>query len=208
MDDHLGVQVVEREYDGGDHKLGLSFSEDGHLGEMVPQVSALHDVHEDVEVVLVLEGVHHVDNKLMPQRGEELALVEDRIDAALCDDSKIPYLLHRLRHLLHRVDLARRQVLHLPHLPEPALPHHVHVLVRLLAQVKVLKAQLFLLLLPSLDLRLLQTVPILVSLLRAVLLQRLEFLRGDFVGHSLEVLRRRMGRTENGMVTHRGAELL
>lgn len=35
----------------------------------VPKISALHQVHEDIEVLIVLEGVQHVDNELMPQRG-------------------------------------------------------------------------------------------------------------------------------------------
>jgi hypothetical protein len=83
----FGVQIVKRHEDGGDHELGFSLREDCQLGEVISEVSAFHEVHEDVEVVVVLEGVEHVHNELMPQRGEELAFVEDGVDTALGDDA-------------------------------------------------------------------------------------------------------------------------
>lgn len=83
MHDHFGVEVLEGREDRSYHELGFAFGEDSHLREVVPQVPTLHQVHDDVETVLVLKGIHHVDDKLMAQGRQELPLIQDRIDTPL-----------------------------------------------------------------------------------------------------------------------------
>ena len=54
---------------------------------MITQVSSFHEVHDDVKVLLVLEGVEHVDYKPMSESSQELSFIENGINASLGDDS-------------------------------------------------------------------------------------------------------------------------
>lgn len=93
---------------------------------MVAQVAAVEQVHDQVQVVAVLEGVVHVDQERTVQLREDLALVHDRLDAALGEDA-------RLAHFLHGVVGLELLALDLPHLAEAALADAVQVLERRLA---------------------------------------------------------------------------
>lgn len=174
--DHFGVEVVQGHEDGGNHELGLSFSEEGHFGEVVPQISSFHEIHDDVQVVVVLEGIHHVDDELVPESCQELSFVEDRVDTPLGYDSTVRLFLHGLRHFFHCIDTPRSSVLHFPHLTETSLPDHVQVLVSLLSKEKTLRVLTSLFL--SLSFHLLYTLPFdLVPTSAFVLLQRFHLLR-------------------------------
>ena len=82
---------------------------------MVTEVAARQIVHHEVQVLPVLEGVVHVNDEHILELGEDLALINDGLDTALCDDSG-------LGHLLHGVVLLRLLALDSPHLTEASLP--------------------------------------------------------------------------------------
>jgi hypothetical protein len=90
------------------------------LADVIPEVPTVEEVHHEVEVLSVLERIVHVDYERVVQLSENLALVHDRLDRPLCNDS-------RFRHFLHSVRLLRLLTLHLPNLAEAALPYAVEV---------------------------------------------------------------------------------
>ena len=59
--------------------------------EVVAQVPALHVVHEQVEVLAILEGGHHVDDEAVTDGGEELLLLQDVVQTIFGED---PGLVH------------------------------------------------------------------------------------------------------------------
>ena len=89
MNYHFGMQILQSQNDRGDHEFSLALSEPGHLGEMIPQITSFHEMHEQVEVVFVLEGVEHVDDEPMPQNGEKLSFIEYAVYTSLGDDSEL-----------------------------------------------------------------------------------------------------------------------
>ncbi len=97
---------------------GLFFGEAAHSADVVPEVSSFHEVHDEVEVLSVLEGVDHVDDERTPEVVEQLSLIHDGADALLADDLG-------LVHLLHGEELLVLLELYDPHLPEPSLPDDV-----------------------------------------------------------------------------------
>ena len=109
--------VSEREW-GWEVRTGLFFGEAFALGEVVAEVSAGEEVHDKVEVLLVLEGEAHVDEVGVFELGEELAFVHDGVDGALGDDAG-------LAHFLHGVELLGFLLFDLPDLAEAAAPDDV-----------------------------------------------------------------------------------
>ena len=118
MDDVVEVQVLEAHQDAGDEELCLHLLKPSPAAHVVAQVPADQQVHDQVEVFPVLKGVGHVDQEGVLQPRQQFPLVEHRMDAFLADNLG-------LVHLLHRVHLLSLLQLHAPHLPEPALAHHV-----------------------------------------------------------------------------------
>lgn len=90
------------------------------LAYMVAQVPSIQQVHHQIEVLSVLEGVVHVDDLRVIEAAEDLLLVHDRLDAALCDNAS-------LGHLLHRVMLLSLLALDSPHLAEASLSDAIEV---------------------------------------------------------------------------------
>lgn len=114
MDDAVAMEVVQPNDEVRNEKFGLQFSESASPANVVSQVSAVDVVHDEVEILSVLEGVVHVDEEWVADPGEQVAFVHDRVDGLLHDDLG-------LVHLLHREDLLALLGLHLPHLAEAAL---------------------------------------------------------------------------------------
>ena len=97
--------------------------------DVVPEVSSRQQVHDEVQVLPVLEGKVHVDEKrVMLQLRENSALAHDGLDAPLGQNP-------RLAHFLHRVQLCMlvSLVLDLPDLTEAALADALLVLEEILA---------------------------------------------------------------------------
>ena len=81
---------------------------------MVAEVAARQQVHHQVQVLAVLEGVVHVHQKRTVQESQDLAFVHHGLHAPLRQDSG-------LVHLLHCVDLPVLLVLNLPDFAETSL---------------------------------------------------------------------------------------
>ena len=61
---------------------------------MVAEIAARQVVHDQVEVLSVLEGVIHVHYKRVLQLCQNLSLVDYRLDTALCYDSSLAHFFH------------------------------------------------------------------------------------------------------------------
>lgn len=70
MDDAVAVQVIQSYNEVGDEEFSLQFSESSSPADMVPQVSSVHVIHDEVEVLPILKGVVHVDEEGMPDPGQ------------------------------------------------------------------------------------------------------------------------------------------
>ena len=65
----------------------LVFCEFALFAEVVPQVTALEEIHDEVKVLSVLEGCFHVHDEGVLEVAEEIAFIHDRVDAFFGDDS-------------------------------------------------------------------------------------------------------------------------
>ena len=84
-------------------------------------------MHDEVEVILILEGVEHIDDEFMAEEGEELSLVEDRLYTAFCDYSECIRTVHGFGHFLHGVESVTVEVLDFPDFSKAAFADHVEV---------------------------------------------------------------------------------
>lgn len=78
---------------------------------MVAQIPAAKVVHDEVEILMVLEGAFHVDEEGVTELAEDPALVEDAVDVVLLDHAL-------LGDFFHGPVLEGFLVAHLPHPPE------------------------------------------------------------------------------------------
>ena len=83
---------------------------------MIPQVSAIKVVHDEIKIIPILKSVDHVNQKWMTQLREVLSFIHHRRDWFLVYDLC-------LTHQFHRVDLPRSLVLDLPYLTKTTLPN-------------------------------------------------------------------------------------
>lgn len=67
---------------------GLLLVEFGVFDEMEAQVAAIDQVHDEVEVLPVLEGIEGVDEELVLEAFQKIELVHDRLNALLEQYSK------------------------------------------------------------------------------------------------------------------------
>jgi len=75
MQNAIGVKKLETEDHTSDEKFSLFFTESPVFSNVIPQVTTLHEIDHEVEVVTVLERIVHVDQEWMVQLTEELFLV-------------------------------------------------------------------------------------------------------------------------------------
>lgn len=93
------------------------------LADVVAQVTAVQQVHDQVERVSVLERIVHVHQEGTVQLRQNLPLVHDRLDAALREYSRLAHLLHGIQLLVLRL-----LPLHFPHFTEATLADAVVLL--------------------------------------------------------------------------------
>lgn len=106
---------------------------------VVPEVASRQQVHDQVEILSVLEGIVHVDEEWMVfQLGENPALTHDGLDASLGQNSRLAHLFHR-----EHVRVLRPLVLHLPDFAEAALAYALLVLEEVLADSCQVDKRLF-----------------------------------------------------------------
>ena len=91
---------------------------------MVPEVTTREQVHHQVEVLPVLEGVVHVDEEgVVLELGQDAPLAHHRLHAPLRQDAGLAHLLHG-----EHVGVLGSFVLDLPHFAEAALSDALFVL--------------------------------------------------------------------------------
>lgn len=56
---------------------GLFLCEASMLADVIPEVAAVEEVHHEIEVLSILEGIVHVDYEGVVELCEDLALVHD-----------------------------------------------------------------------------------------------------------------------------------
>ena len=99
---------------------GLFLAEPSVPANVVTEVSAREQVHHQIQILAILEGVVHVDDEGILEHGENLAFVHDRFDAALGDDSCLGHLFHSVAHF-------NFFAVYLPHLAKASLANAVVV---------------------------------------------------------------------------------
>jgi hypothetical protein len=120
VDDRLVVDVLETFDDAGDEKPGFLLVKLPALGQPVPEVSSGEQVHNQIQIIPVLESVLHIDQEVGLELAQYFPLVEYGINASFVKDSG-------LSHLLHGKHLAVFLTLDLPDLAKASLPDGVLV---------------------------------------------------------------------------------
>ena len=127
MDDILRMEIVQPFHNATDDKLymitetitGLLLVKVVLFIYVVTQVAWVEVIHQQVEVLPILEGKFHVDDEHIVvglEFAQKLFLVHDWSYAAFCDDSC-------LVNDLQRVDLFGLFLHHFPHSAESALSY-------------------------------------------------------------------------------------
>ncbi len=118
VDDAVLVQVVESENETCTEELGLVLVEASHLAGVEAEVSSREVVHDEVEVLLVLEGTLHVHDKVVLDLRQQVPFVHHRVHTLLHDHL-------RFQHLFHREHFLGLPVSHFPDFPETPPTDHV-----------------------------------------------------------------------------------
>lgn len=106
---------------------------------MVTEVTSGEQVHHQVQIFPILEGIVHIDEKwMMLQLCENSALTHDGLDAPLGQNSRLAHLLHR-----EHVGVLGALVLHLPYFAEATLAYALLVLEQVLADSYQIDKRLF-----------------------------------------------------------------
>lgn len=76
MNNFIGVDILESNEDVDCDEPDFLFSEAVLVADVVSQVATSEVVHDEVEVLMVLEGAFHVDEEGVAELAEDPALVE------------------------------------------------------------------------------------------------------------------------------------
>ena len=128
MNYQLVVHGLERVHQAGDEEAGHLHRELTLSSDVVSQVTAEEQVHDEVEIHVVLEGVVDVDDELAADHREELQLVHHARHTLLSDDSRLCHLFHcelliLVLFRLHSPDLAEAAAADGVHLREVGFAH-------------------------------------------------------------------------------------
>lgn len=80
VDHFVLMKKLESDEDVSDEEFGLPLVEVASIPEVVPEVPAVEVVHNEVEMLSVLEGAAHVDHEGVTEFGKEFLLVHDGCD--------------------------------------------------------------------------------------------------------------------------------
>jgi hypothetical protein len=64
------------------------------LSNMVSQITSLHQVDHQVNVVSILESVVHIDQERMVELRQKFLLIHNRVDTPLTNDTGFSHLFH------------------------------------------------------------------------------------------------------------------
>jgi len=106
-------------------ELGLVLGEVADLDEMAEELAAFDELHQEVDPVIVLEHILHINQEWVVYLAQNIFLELDVLHLLVLEDDV-------LADALHRVQFASCGVLHQVHLAECALADH-------LTNLKVLK---------------------------------------------------------------------
>ena len=62
--------------------------------DMVPEVTTVQKIHDEVQVLTVLKCIVHVDEERIMKLRKDLPLVHDRFHASFCENSGFAHFLH------------------------------------------------------------------------------------------------------------------
>jgi hypothetical protein len=98
----------------------LLFGEASVSADVVPQISSIEQVHHQVQILSILEGIVHVHDEGVVQLRQNLPFIHDRLYTSLRYNSGFG-------HLLHGVLLLGLLAFNLPNLAEATLADAVQV---------------------------------------------------------------------------------
>ena len=70
------------------------------LTDVVPQITTVEKVHNQVERLAVLESVVHINKERAVELRQYLALIHNTFDAAFCQDSGLVHFFHSVKLLM------------------------------------------------------------------------------------------------------------
>jgi hypothetical protein len=65
MNDVILAEILQANYKIGNKKFGLKFSKSSSTANMISQVSTIHIIHDQVQMLSVLEGIVHINEEGM-----------------------------------------------------------------------------------------------------------------------------------------------
>ena len=69
MNNFVFVHVLQSNNNIADKKFGLSLVENPLISKMVPQISSIEVIHDEVKMLSILEGVLDIDQEGMVESG-------------------------------------------------------------------------------------------------------------------------------------------
>jgi hypothetical protein len=122
MENFVGVQVMETCEDTGCKEAGLWLSEFMFFADVVAKVTSRHEIHDKVQMLSVLEGLLHIDNKWMFNDFEELTLIDDGLHTFFCKNAMLwgMYTAFDIYFIANNCDVFLCSTFHT--LPNPPLP--------------------------------------------------------------------------------------
>ena len=80
------MHVLQAQDDAADEKLDNVFRKGTKLADLIAKVSSGHKIHDQVQVIPILERIDHIDQEWVPQICKQLSLVLDGLDALFRDN--------------------------------------------------------------------------------------------------------------------------
>lgn len=94
MDDIVSMHCFECVYQTSTEEPRLLLAESALACQVVAKVTTEQEVHHEIEVLGILEGVVRVDDELGADHGEELEFVHHRLDAFLVHHARLQHFFH------------------------------------------------------------------------------------------------------------------
>lgn len=73
----VGMKILEASDDAAYEELYHVLREGTVLSGVIPEVTSRHQIHDQVQVVPILERVDHVHKEGMPELGQQVTLVSN-----------------------------------------------------------------------------------------------------------------------------------
>lgn len=90
----VSVEVFEGYDQICKEEFRLYFSESSSSSDMISQISAVYVVHDEIDVLSVLKGIGHIDEKMVSNSSQKVSLVHYRADGLFEDDFGFVHFFH------------------------------------------------------------------------------------------------------------------